>query len=216
MNKNKFLKQHGLTEAQFSGKEKINGSPYLSSLTSLPDGFAPTVGGSLYTSYSNKHIGAVVPPVIIPEINRNFFWKIFDKTYATIDRQFCEILTQRTHTIGGKSYNIFSAKKVNLEVYFFIANHEDQYAHGDNLKKAIEDLEFKITSKRLKNDPISADTIISVMHYRIVTGACELGCKQWMDDNNINVSEMKASELLPLLKKTNAYGYERFKRLINF
>jgi hypothetical protein len=45
-----FCKKYGLTEDQFYGKEKINGDLYLSGLTSLPEGFTPTVGGYLYLS----------------------------------------------------------------------------------------------------------------------------------------------------------------------
>ena len=37
-----------ITEAQFKGEEKIEGNLYLGSLTSIPDGFNPTVGGILY------------------------------------------------------------------------------------------------------------------------------------------------------------------------
>ncbi|MBO7235141.1 MAG: hypothetical protein J6V05_00940, partial [Alistipes sp.] len=42
-----FCKKYGLTIEQATGKEKIGGSLYLSSVTSIPDGFNPTVGGSL-------------------------------------------------------------------------------------------------------------------------------------------------------------------------
>ena len=48
MTKKQFMKKYGLTEAQFLGKEKIGGSLDLNSLTSIPEGFNPTVGGSLH------------------------------------------------------------------------------------------------------------------------------------------------------------------------
>ena len=44
----KFCKKHGLTVKQFYGKEKIEGRLDLNRLTSIPNGFNPTVGGSLY------------------------------------------------------------------------------------------------------------------------------------------------------------------------
>jgi len=50
MNKEQFKKQYNLTEEQFTGKEIIGGDLYLNSLTSIPEGFNPTVGGSLYLS----------------------------------------------------------------------------------------------------------------------------------------------------------------------
>ncbi|MEY4767707.1 MAG: hypothetical protein RL637_346, partial [Pseudomonadota bacterium] len=50
MKKEDFLKKYEITEQQFLGKEKIQGYLDLRSLTSIPDGFTPTVGGSLYLS----------------------------------------------------------------------------------------------------------------------------------------------------------------------
>ena len=47
MNKETFCKAHNLTEDQFYGREKIEESLYLGSLTSIPEGFNPTVGGFL-------------------------------------------------------------------------------------------------------------------------------------------------------------------------
>ena len=43
-----FCKMYNLTEAQATGKEKIYSSLDLRSVTSIPEGFNPTVGGSLY------------------------------------------------------------------------------------------------------------------------------------------------------------------------
>jgi len=42
-----FCKKHGLTVEQFYGKEKYNGYLDLRNVTTLPDGFNPTVGGYL-------------------------------------------------------------------------------------------------------------------------------------------------------------------------
>jgi len=43
-----FCEEHGLTVMQFYGKEKYNSCLYLRSVTTLFDGFNPTVGGDLY------------------------------------------------------------------------------------------------------------------------------------------------------------------------
>jgi len=48
MTREEFCKEYNLTEEQFFGKEKIESYLDLSSLTSIPDGFNPTVGGSLW------------------------------------------------------------------------------------------------------------------------------------------------------------------------
>jgi len=46
----KFCKEHNLTEEQFYGRKKIEGDLDLRDLTSIPEGFNPTVGGYLYLS----------------------------------------------------------------------------------------------------------------------------------------------------------------------
>jgi len=43
-----FCELYNLTSDQFYGKSEIKGHLYLNSLTSVPKGFNPTVGGSLY------------------------------------------------------------------------------------------------------------------------------------------------------------------------
>jgi len=108
----------------------------------------------------------------------------------------------------------------------FVAEKEGFYAHGETVKKAIGDLQFKIVAERLKNEPIEADTLLTVNHYRTITGACDMGVRSWMQSNNIpykiendktvEVEPIAAKDLLPLLKKTSAYGYEKFKSLLTF
>ena len=105
MTKQQFLDGYNISDGQFNGEEKISGSLDLSSLTSIPDGFNPTVGGSLYLSSltsipagfnptvggslylrsTTKYIGATV---IMPQINKNFFWTKNGNDYAKIDGMF--------------------------------------------------------------------------------------------------------------------------------
>ena len=47
MTKKEFCKSYNITEKQFSGEEEIGGYLDLRSLTSIPEGFNPTVGGYL-------------------------------------------------------------------------------------------------------------------------------------------------------------------------
>lgn len=99
-------------------------------------------------------------------------------------------------------------------------------AHGATLKQANSDLEFKIVSEKLKNAPIKEDTEFTVKYYRLLTGACDLGVRNWMEKNNIpftiednntvETKPIKAVDLLKILEKTNAYGLEKIKSLITF
>jgi hypothetical protein len=107
-------------------------------------------------------------------------------------------------------YNFGESKKC------YVAEKDGFTAHGKTPKDAIKDLEFKIISEKMKNDPIDKDTVITVQYYRAVTGACEFGVRNWMKENNIEVEEIKAGELLPILKKSRAYGLEIFEKLLRF
>jgi len=173
-------------------------------LTTIPDGFNPTVGGSLDLRGLTKYIGS--------SVDNNFFWNNNSKRYAIIDGIFCEIISEKS--VDG--CRIFSAKKIAIEDTFYIVNKGKFYSHGEDLKKAFTDLDFKVRAEQIKKEPITKDTIITMQYYRIITGACEMGCKSWMQENGINVDEIKASELLPILKKSNAYGYDQFKKLVTF
>ena len=64
------------------------------------------------------------------------------------------------------------------------------------------------------------------MHYRILTGACDAGVRQFMEQNKlpfkvvnnktVEVKPIAAKELLPILERNNAYGLNKFKELLNF
>jgi len=99
----------------------------------------------------------------------------------------------------------------------FVAAKENFTAHGETVKQAIGDLQFKIVAEQIKKNPIYPDTKITVMYYRTVTGACELGVKEWMNANNLNdTQEITAAELLPILEKSGAWGVDIFKSLVTF
>jgi hypothetical protein len=99
-------------------------------------------------------------------------------------------------------------------------------AHAKTPKKGIEDLNFKIFVKNLKNKYIQKDTLMTVKLYRTITGACDNGVQNWLRTNNIpfkvidnetiEENPITAEELLPLLEETKAYGLEKIKTLINW
>ena len=193
-----FLEKHNITKKQFLGKEKFEGDLHLSRLTTIPNGFNPTVGGSLYLSGNLKCHTKKYDLNLID-------W--FTKPYIKSDGIFTEVLHKRG--------NVYKVKKIaNDKIFYFVTNGKFN-AHGNTLKKAKSDLEFKIIREKLKKEPINKDTIITINYYRLITGACELGVKSWMQQNNIKEG-LKAIDLLPILEKTNAYGYNKFKQLINF
>ena len=108
----------------------------------------------------------------------------------------------------------FKDKKLQKKACY-VAMKDKHFAHGETVRKAVTDLQFKLIAEKLKKDPIKKDTVITIQYYRIITGACEMGIKSWMKANKAK-DEYKAADLLPLLENTNAYGLEKFKSLITF
>ena len=139
--------------------------------------------------------------------------------YKSIDNTLFVIESEKTT----KGINIYSGYVINkfekgkaIKQKCYVAEKGKFYAHGNDVKKAISDLQFKLISEKLKNEPITKDTMIDINYYRLVTGACEMGVKNWMEVNEITQEKIKASELLPILEKSNAYGLEKFKKLITW
>ena len=178
----------------------------LSSVTSIPEGFNPTVGGDLYLGRGLK--GKSKKPIgnIDTLKNKLLFWQ--NGKYVSADGVFTEVVNKRG--------DVYRVRKIHSQKEFFLVTDGRTHAHGDTLKKAKEDFQFKIISAKLKNEPITKDTKITINYYRMVTGACELGVKNWMAENKMTKESYKASELLPILEKTNAYGVEKFKKLVAF
>jgi hypothetical protein len=202
-----FCAKYGITEKQFFGKEKIGGSLDLGSVTSIPQGFNPTVGGSLDLRSGLKANKTSLDP------NHIFSWQ--NGKFIMVDGILSEILQKRG--------NVYKIKIAGKQVESFLVRNETDWAHGDTLKKAKEDLHFKIISEKLKKDPIKKDTVITIPYYRIITGACESGCKNFVDrifnekeKDRVLTKGIKAKDLLPILEGNNAYGLERFKQLITF
>jgi len=173
---------------------------YNRSLTSVTLNKATTFGSDCF--YSNDKLTSVT-------LNK------FKLKIKSVDG-YCFVIENTKSTKGihiYTGYNFIELKKGKIvKQECFVAEKGKFTAHGETVKKAIQDLEFKIISEKLKNEPIKKDTIITIQYYHSITGACELGIKDWMKSNGIK-DKIKAIDLLPILKKTNAYGFEKFKQL---
>ena len=213
-----FCKEHNLTEAQFYGKEQYMGWLDLRGLTQIPDGFNPTVGDSLYLDSLTQ-----IPDGFNPTVGGLYLSSSCKKpqtkettTDLVIWDKFIKadgIFTEIVHKRG----NVYKVKKINSNKEFYlVTDGKFTHSHGDSLKIAKEDFEFKLVSEKLKNEPIKKDTIIDIKYYRAITGACKKGVEMWLKENSIQKQSYTAEELLPILEKTNAYGLNKFKSLIKF
>jgi len=193
----------------------VGGYLDLGSLTSIPEGFNPTVGGylDLRSGLTAKTTKPKADAFLNTPKNKLLFWQ--DGKYVSADRMFTEVLS--------KKGNVYKVRKVHSTKEFYLVTDGKTHAHGETLQKAKEDFRFKLIAEKLKSEPILEDTIITIKHYRLLTGACELGVNSWMQ-SQFNEKEraiiiekgIKAKELLPILVKSNAYGIDRFKKLVKF
>lgn len=99
----------------------------------------------------------------------------------------------------------------------YVVKEKDICAHGDTLKQALEDLQFK----KLKSEEVQ-DIIkeikktgkVNRMQYRAITGACQYGTNKFCEEHNIQeLDEISLEELRTIL--INDYGAEKFWNLID-
>lgn len=206
-----FCKKYNLTEKQFLGTETVGGSLDLRNLTSIPEGFNPTVGG--YLDLGNLKGDVQTKPYGNPILS----WK--NGKFILCDGIFTEVLSK-------KKGHYFVRKLDSKEKMYIVTDGKNTHSHGKYLKQANEDLQFKIISEKLKSEPIEEDSLLTVKHYRLITGACDTGVRDFMQRNGLEfevindetkeINPIKAKDLLPLLIKNNAYGIDKFKSLITF
>jgi len=190
------------------------GSLYLSSLTTLPEGVSLTAGGYLYLSSLTT----------LPEgvsLTAGGSLDLRSQTLpATITRPWFESPCKKYLLADGKASEIVS-KQRNLYTVRHLGSNQDSFvavsskfcAHGSTEKEAKDDLRFKQAQHRMQNEPIGNDTPITVDRYRAITGACREGVRNWMSSNGITEG-IPAGKLLPILRKTNAYGLSSFEKLL--
>jgi len=97
-------------------------------------------------------------------------------------------------------------------------------AHSKTIKQGMVDVNFKEYVAGLKHKKMKLDDEVSVDLYRAVTGACYGGIESWMKANDIPLKmngnipklakKLKVKDVLDKLEKSNAYGFDRFKELI--
>ena len=177
MSKKEFCKKHGLSEAQFTGEDRIGGSLDLRSLTSIPEGFNPTVGGSLdLTSLTsipegfNPTVGGSlylnsltsIPEGFNPTVGGSLYLNsLTSKEKAKVkfrclpDDFFFTWENGKYIQVDGifsevvsRRGNILKVKFIGeKKVTYLITDGQGRWAHGENLKEAREDLVYKIRDR---------------------------------------------------------------------
>ena len=217
MKKKEFIKElesRGIDFEEIDGEivitKKNGGSVYLDSLTSMPEGVKFENGGDVDLDSLTS-----MPEGVKFENGGSVYLESLTSMpegIKVVDSYGMKV----NSTKKVKGFTIYDCNFLGRGDHSYVAEKEGFTAHGETIKKAIEDVQFKIMSEKLQKEPINADTMIDVNRYRIVTGACEMGVESWVKDNNMTNESYRADELLKVLEKTNAYGLSKFKELVNF
>ena len=200
MTEEQFKKQYNLTEDQFVGKELIKGNLYLDSVTTLPEGFNPTVGGSLYLPSHLK------PNYTKLDSTKPLTWQ--NGKYIKVDGIFTELIN--------KKGNVYKVKKLNqTEESYIVTDGNGKFSHGKTLKEVKEDLIYKLTSNadKSKYKDLTLQSKLTfeegIEAYRIITGACSFGVKDFVETNKIKKTSYTIEEIIKLT--ANSYGGNSFK-----
>ena len=197
MNKKELIKRYDLTEDHFYGKEEIGGSLDLESVTSIPEGFNPTVGGSLYLPREFEY----------PQINTPQYPITWDNgKYILVDGMLCEVKNQKG--------NVRFCGGIGNNKEFYVIQEEGYFAHGKNLRQARTDLAFKMSNRDPSEfEGLSIGHVLpiekAVVCYRVITGACNFGVNEFLTGLEKVRDKYSIKEIIDLTE--NQYGGKQFK-----
>ena len=197
-----FCEKYNLTEGQYYGSEKVGGGLYLSSLTSIPTGFNPTVGGYLDLP---RQLQDKVQKNPIPK-NYVFNWG----KHCKIDGIFTEVLSRKGQ--------VWKVKKIGAsDTMFVVTDNNGKYAHGSTIKEAKDSLIYKITSRDTSRYAgMSLETVLtyeaSIEMYRVITGACAAGTRSYIESINPEKRDYSIKEIITLT--SGQWGNDTLKAFV--
>lgn len=203
-----FCKVSGLTEAQATGKEKIEGILDLRSLTTLPENAQLTAGGYLDLRSGRVCRGDKAPEEVL---RLRYIWR--NKEYIKVYGIFTKIISERG--------NVMRVRRIaRKKIEYLVTDGDGRWAHGATLKEAKESLIYKITSRdTTKYEAWTLDTEIShaeaIEAYRTITGACALGTRHFCETilGDKKKDRYTVAEVIELTK--GQYGSETFRKFFN-
>ena len=168
----------------------------LSSLTSIPEGFNPTVGGSLSLRSLTMHAK---------------YTKLKNGDYKKGDYLYCDnmlVHIKRKKKIG--IYTFFVGKIKGMNVIF----DGENYAHCKTIKEGVLDLEFKKAKDRgaSQYENLTPESVLTytdaITAYRIITGACKMGTEHFLNGLVEIKESYTVAEIIELTK--GQYGNTTF------
>jgi hypothetical protein len=199
-------------DKDFLKNTTINGGLYLNSLQSCDKDFLQdtTINGYLILR-SLKSCDREILNENVSKLSRGYNK---EKSYCYFDGILSKVISK---TIKN-GYTIYKSP------FEYIIQKGDLTAHSKTVKQGIIDVKFKEYVSTLKHSKLSMSDEVSVELYRAITGACYGGIESWLKNNSIDykmdgnkpklTKKLKVKDVYDILKKTNAYGFERFQELV--
>ena len=98
----------------------------------------------------------------------------------------------------------------------YVAERGDFTAHGDSVREAISDVQFKFLQSQDVQEHIKRvkeQGYITPNDYRLLTGACRYGTNKWLEENGFTWEDSKSiDEVIKLTK--GQFGHERLVELL--
>lgn len=108
-------------------------------------------------------------------------------------------------------FTIYEGSLFNRKKKCYVASRDKYFAHGKTIKEAIEDVNFKFLQENLEVQDlvkeIKEKQTMSVSEFRLLTGACKMGCESFMKQNNLTETTYPLTKALDLLK--NQFGWSK-------
>ena len=101
--------------------------------------------------------------------------------------------------------NVMKVLTTSFEESYIVSDGNGNYSHGSTIKEAKEDLIFKIGNVSKEDyKGMTVDSVLSfedaVRCYRVITGACQFGVKDFLQRKTVKKSKMSISKIIELTK----------------
>ena len=116
-----------------------------------------------------------------------------------------------------EDFKVFEAEFFNTGEKCFVAEKGEFKAHGKTLKTALEDVNFMFLLHNINIEEIKKEIEktgkITLEQFRLITGACQIGCENFLKEEQIIKKELSIKEAINLLE--NKHGWDKLKEVVN-
>ena len=126
------------------------------------------------------------------------------------ESDFETLLEHNILRADGITREIKSKKKLDNDKVLYLLEDDtycvqkgDKFAHGDSSKQALSDLNFKLSDRdKSQYENLTLNHVFkfedAITCYRVVTGACSAGVRDFLKSNNVEEKDISISEIIKL------------------